>query len=80
MNGVWYPPKLYITAPSNGPKSIPRPNAASIQPMYFSLSSAPKLLRIAMLAVALAPAPNPPKNYAIKLIFKKVSSSSTLSI
>ena len=68
-----------MTAPSSGPKSIPNPNAASIQPMYFSLSSAPKLLKIAILAVAFAPAPSPPKNYEIKLILKKVSSSSTLS-
>lgn len=59
---------------------MPNPKAASIQPIYFSLSSAPNELKIAILAVALAPAPRPPRNYEIKLILKKVSSSSTLSM
>jgi hypothetical protein len=38
------------------------PFAASIHPIYYSLSSFLNELKIAMHAVELAPAPNPPKN------------------
>jgi hypothetical protein len=69
------PPMLNSIAPNRGPVRSPIPAAPSTQPMYFSLSFGAKELMMAMLAVELAPAPIPPKTYAIKLIIRNLSLS-----
>jgi len=51
--------------------------AASIYPIYYSLSSDSKELRIAIEAVQLVPAPIPPAIYAIKLIMRNPQKFST---
>ena len=61
MNGITYPPILYSKEPRSGPNNRPMPNEASTHPMYFSRSVWLKELRIAILDVELAPAPNPPR-------------------
>ena len=69
-NGITKPPILNKAAPKRGPVRSPTPAAPSTQPMYFSLSFGANELIIAILAVELAPAPMPPKTYAIKLMIK----------
>ena len=51
----------------SGPNNSPIPLAASIQPMYISLSWPSKELNIAILEVRFAPPPIPPRPYARKL-------------
>jgi hypothetical protein len=76
-NGSGYPPRFYRKAPQRGPKSTPIPFAASIHPMYFSLSACWNVPRTAMLEVARAPAPMPPVACAAKETNKKMSGSLT---
>ena len=60
MNGVVYPPNENRNAPNKGPNNNPSPLAASMYPIYSSLSSDSKELNIAIHAVQFAPAPKPP--------------------
>jgi hypothetical protein len=50
-----------------GPRSKPSPRDDSIRPIYLSLSSESKDIKIAMHAVEFAPEPIPPKILARKL-------------
>jgi hypothetical protein len=70
--GMKYPPMVYSKAPSRGPKSMPIPFAASMYPMFSSLSLTSNELKIAMLAVEFAPAPKPPNIWARKLKSKNL--------
>ena len=65
---------LYMSDPKRGPQTSPRPAAASIQPMYISLSLLSKDPIIAMLDVLIAPAPIPPIVCAKKLVTRKMDS------
>lgn len=60
MKGKIYPPIEKRSAPKRGPNNKPTPIAASIKPIYCSLSYGSNELNIAILAVEFAPAPNPP--------------------